>query len=251
MTSVRQARSGQVRAGQTRSGQVRTDRSSSAAPSTVVAMSGVHVSYGPVPALRGMDLQVAEGEQVAIMGPSGCGKSTLLHVLTGVLAADRGDVRVLGHEMTGLNPKQTARLRLERMGMVFQFGDLISELTLAENVGLPLRLLGVSSAVTQRRVMSLLERLGIAEVGARRASEVSGGQAQRAAVARALVHEPALVLADEPTGALDTVSADTVMAALTQTAREAGAALLVVTHDNRVAAHLDALVTVRDGRAVV
>lgn len=251
MTSIRQARSAQVRAGQIRAGQVRAERSSSAAPSTVVTMSGVHVSYGPVPALRGMDLQVAEGEQVAIMGPSGCGKSTLLHVLTGVLAADRGDVRVLGHEMAGLSPKQTARLRLERMGMVFQFGDLISELTLAENVGLPLRLLGVSPAVTQRRVMALLERLGIAEVGARRASEVSGGQAQRAAVARALVHEPALVLADEPTGALDTVSADTVMAALTQTAREAGAALLVVTHDNRVAAHLDALVTVRDGRAVV
>ncbi|MGO3504417.1 MAG: ABC transporter ATP-binding protein, partial [Brachybacterium tyrofermentans] len=216
----------------------------------VVELAGVHVSYGADPALRGIDLQIAAGEQVAVMGPSGCGKSTLLHVLAGVLVPDEGSLRVLGDDLGGLRDKDRAQLRLARMGMVFQFGDLIGELTLRENLSLPLQLLGGRPAQIRVAVEAMLERLGLGEVADRRAAQVSGGQAQRAAVGRALVHQPSLLLADEPTGALDTVAADTVMEALMETVTEQGTTLVVVTHDNRVAAHLDRLVSMRDGELV-
>ena len=216
----------------------------------VVELAGVHVSYGADPALRGIDLQIAPGEQVAVMGPSGCGKSTLLHVLAGVLVPDEGSLRVLGDDLGGLRDKDRAQLRLARMGMVFQFGDLIGELTLRENLSLPLQLLGGRPAQIRVAVEAMLERLGLGEVADRRAAQVSGGQAQRAAVGRALVHQPSLLLADEPTGALDTVAADTVMEALMETVTEQGTTLVVVTHDNRVAAHLDRLVSMRDGELV-
>lgn len=216
----------------------------------VVGLAGVHVSYGADPALRGIDLQIAAGEQVAVMGPSGCGKSTLLHVLAGVLVPDEGTLRVLGEDLGVLRDKDRAQLRLARMGMVFQFGDLIGELTLRENLSLPMQLLGGRPARIRVAVEAMLERLGLGEVADRRAAQVSGGQAQRAAVGRALVHQPSLLLADEPTGALDTVAADTVMDALMETAMEQGTTLVVVTHDNRVAAHLDRLVSMRDGELV-
>lgn len=216
----------------------------------VVELAGVHVSYGADPALRGIDLQIAAGEQVAVMGPSGCGKSTMLHVLAGVLVPDEGSLRVLGDDLGGLRDKDRAQLRLARMGMVFQFGDLIGELTLRENLSLPLQLLGGRPAQIRVAVEAMLERLGLGEVADRRAAQVSGGQAQRAAVGRALVHQPSLLLADEPTGALDTVAADTVMEALMETVTEQGTTLVVVTHDNRVAAHLDRLVSMRDGELV-
>lgn len=216
----------------------------------VVELAGVYVSYGADPALRGIDLQIAAGEQVAVMGPSGCGKSTLLHVLAGVLVPDEGSLRVLGEDLGVLRDKDRAQLRLARMGMVFQFGDLIGELTLRENLSLPLQLLGGRPAQIRVAVEAMLERLGLGEVADRRAAQVSGGQAQRAAVGRALVHQPSLLLADEPTGALDTVAADTVLEALMQTVAEQGTTLVVVTHDNRVAAHLDRLVSMRDGELV-
>lgn len=226
----------------------RTAEAPEAAP--VIALHGVRVSYGADPALRGIDLQITPGEQVAVMGPSGCGKSTLLHVLAGVLTADEGTLRVLGEDLGALREKDRAQLRLARMGMVFQFGDLIGELTLAENLALPLQLLGGRPARIRTEVEAMLERLGLAEVGDRRAAQVSGGQAQRVAVGRALIHQPALLLADEPTGALDTVAADTVMEALMETVTEQGTTLVVVTHDNRVAAYLDRLVSMRDGELV-
>lgn len=216
----------------------------------VVELAGVHVSYGADPALRGVDLQLTAGERVAVMGPSGCGKSTLLHVLAGVLVPDEGTLRVLGEDLGTLRDKDRAQLRLARMGMVFQFGDLIGELTLRENLSLPLQLLGGRPARIRVEVEAMLERLGLGEVADRRVAQVSGGQAQRAAVGRALIHQPALLLADEPTGALDTVAADTVMEALMETATEQGTTLVVVTHDNRVAAHLERLVSMRDGELV-
>lgn len=215
-----------------------------------VDLRGVQVSYGQEPALRGIDLQIAPGDQIAVMGPSGCGKSTLLHVLAGVLEADQGVLRVLGEDLAALREKDRAQLRLSRMGMVFQFGDLIGELTLRENLALPLQLLGGRAGRIRPRVEEMLERLDLGEVADRRAAQVSGGQAQRAAVGRALIHEPALLLADEPTGALDTVAADTVMDALMDTVAEQGTTLVVVTHDNRVAAHLGRLVSMRDGELV-
>lgn len=219
-------------------------------PAAVVDLRGVRVSYGQDPALRGIDLRIAAGEQVAVMGPSGCGKSTLLHVLAGVLDADEGTLRVLGEDLGRLREKDRAQLRLARMGMVFQFGDLIGELTLRENLTLPLQLLGGRPARIRAEAEAMLERLGLGEVADRRAARVSGGQAQRAAVGRALIHQPALLLADEPTGALDTIAADTVMDALMETVTEQGTTLVVVTHDNRVAAHLDRLVGMRDGEMV-
>src|SRR5699024_4214517 len=179
---------------------------------------------------------------------SGCGKSTLLHILAGVLRADAGTVEVLGEDLAALTERRRERLRLERIGMVFQFGDLIEELTLHENIALPLRLQGRSRAESGTLAHEVAERLGIADVAHRRAGEVSGGQAQRAAVARALAPRPPLVLADEPTGSLDTAAADAVMEAFTETVRELGQTVVVVTHDHRVAAHLDRLVTMRDGR---
>lgn len=217
---------------------------------SVVDLQGVRVSYGQDPALRGINLQIAAGEQVAVMGPSGCGKSTLLHVLAGVLDADEGTLRVLGEDLKALREKDRAQLRLARMGMVFQFGDLIGELTLRENLSLPLQLLGGRPARIRSEAETMLDRLGLSEVADRRAAQVSGGQAQRAAVGRALIHQPPLLLADEPTGALDTVAADTVMSALMETVTEQGTTLVVVTHDNRVAAHLDRLASMRDGELV-
>ncbi|HEX7350828.1 ABC transporter ATP-binding protein [Brachybacterium sp.] len=218
--------------------------------SHVVDLHSVRVAYGEEPALRGIDLQITAGEQIAVMGPSGCGKSTLLHVLAGVLEADDGTLCVLGEDLGALREKDRAQLRLARMGMVFQFGDLIGELTLRENLALPLQLLGGKPARIGPEVESMLDRLDLGDVADRRAAQVSGGQAQRAAVGRALIHQPALLLADEPTGALDTVAADTVMEALMDTVTEQGTTLVVVTHDNRVAAHLDRLVSMRDGELV-
>ena len=216
----------------------------------VVQLHEVVFAYGAEPALRGVDLSLAPGERAAIMGPSGCGKSTLLHVLAGVIQPDSGIAEVLGEDLAALTERRRELLRLEHIGMVFQFGDLIEELTLHENIALPLRLQGRGRAESGAVAREMAERLGIAEVADRRAGEVSGGQAQRAAVTRALAPRPPLVLADEPTGSLDTAAADAVMEALTEAVRELGQTVVVVTHDHRVAAHLDRLVTMRDGRVV-
>lgn len=207
----------------------------------------VSLSYGLTPALRDVSLRIEPGASVALMGASGSGKSSLLHCLAGVIVPDSGQVLVDGTDITGLSDRDRSRLRLERMGVVFQFGDLVPELTLVENVMLPLQLLGRRTKAARARALELLDRLGIADLAGSRTGAVSGGQAQRAAVARALAQEPAVVLADEPTGALDSVNAEAVLDALVDLARDTGAALLVVTHDNVVASHLDTLVTLHDG----
>ena len=216
-------------------------------PTPSIEACDIHLSYGQTPALRGVSLVCWSGESVALMGPSGSGKSSLLHCLAGVLRPDSGQVTVAGVRLDTLSGRQRSRHRLSRMGMVFQFGNLIPELTLLENVMLPLQLLGERAATARPRALTLLDRLQVADVSARRAGAVSGGQAQRAAVARALVHAPPVVLADEPTGALDTVSADRVLDCLLGLAREIGSTVLLVTHENRIAAHCDRLLTMRDG----
>lgn len=207
----------------------------------------VAVSYGTTPALIDCSLQVSPGDRVALMGPSGSGKSTLLYALAGILRPDAGEVWFDGARLDDQRDAARSRLRLQRMGVVFQFGDLVPELTLEENVMLPLTLTGVSRSQARLRAVAALGRLGIENIAGQRAGTVSGGQAQRAAVARAVVHEPVVVLADEPTGSLDTVSSEAVLDVLVDVADEVGAALVVVTHDNQVAAHLDRLVTLRDG----
>lgn len=215
-----------------------------------VEASDLHLAFGPTQALRGVDLVLRPGELVALMGPSGSGKSTLLHCLAGILRPQRGCVRHGEVDLTQLSEARRSDYRLRRMGFVFQFGDLIPELTLRENVRLPLELLRTDRRESARRADVLLRQLGVAEVADRRAGEVSGGEAQRAAVARALAHEPQVLFADEPTGSLDTVTGDQVLDAMLGLARACRTTVLLVTHDNRVAAHADRLVTMRDGRVV-
>ena len=218
--------------------------------SAAVEACGLELSYGQTPALRGVDLRIAPGESLALMGPSGSGKSTLLHCVAGILVPDAGTLQVLGTDVASLGQSARARFRLEHLGLIFQLGELVSELALEENVMLPLQLLGRSRQEARTEAVEMLDRLGVAGVAGRRAGEVSGGQAQRGAVARALAPRPRLVLADEPTGSLDTVAADAVMAALVETSRDLGSTLLVVTHDHRVAAYLDGHVTITDGRVL-
>lgn len=208
------------------------------------------LSYGETPALTDVDFRIGVGDKVALMGPSGSGKSSLLHCLSGVLCPDRGEVLFGGEELTALSEVRRSDLRLRRMGVVFQFGDLVPELTLLENVMLPLLLTGHRRAQAMRAGRDALGELGVGDVADRRAGAVSGGQAQRAAVARAIVHAPPVIFADEPTGSLDTVNAEAVLDTLVDLADCRGTALLVVTHDHQVASHLDRVVTMRDGHMV-
>lgn len=208
----------------------------------------VSLSYGATRALEDVTFTLRPGERIALMGPSGCGKSSLLHCLAGVLRPDRGAVMLDDQPFSARRDAERSRIRLREIGVVFQFGDLVPELTLAENVMLPLQLVGVRRREARVRATDLLAEVGVAEVADRRAGSVSGGQAQRAAVARALVHQPRFLLADEPTGSLDTGTAEQVLDTILGLAGAVGAGLLVVTHDNLVASHLDTLVTMRDGR---
>jgi putative ABC transport system ATP-binding protein len=213
----------------------------------VVSAHGLELSYGDTRALHRASLELHAGERVALMGPSGSGKSSLLHCLAGVVAPQGGEIWFEGERLDRLSEARRSAVRLERMGMVFQFGDLVPELTLVENVLLPLRILGARRRAARAAAMELLDRLGVADVAEHRTGAVSGGQAQRAAVARALVHQPAVVFADEPTGSLDSVTAEKVLDAMVALTRESGAALLVVTHDNIVASHLDRHLVMHDG----
>ncbi|WP_433199725.1 ABC transporter ATP-binding protein [Dactylosporangium sp. CS-047395] len=213
----------------------------------ILAGHDLHKSYGLTPALRGAAVEVAAGEILAVMGPSGSGKSTLLHCLAGVLAPDRGQVYFAGARLDRLPDRRRVELRRTAFGLVYQFGQLVPELPVVENVALPLLLAGRpwGAAVTEAR--GWLARLGLAGLDERRPAELSGGQAQRVALARALVARPKIVFADEPTGALDSAGADDVMEILVAAARDLGTAVLIVTHESRVAGFADRVVLLRDG----
>lgn len=215
----------------------------------VAIATDLHKSFGPNPALNGACLTVEPHGQVAVTGASGSGKSTLLLCLAGVLAPDSGSVRVLGRDLAGMRPDDRTRLRRRQIGLVLQFGQLVADLTAVENVALPLLLEGVPRREAEAQSLTWLERLGVLGVFEQRPTELSGGQSQRVAIARALVTGPTLILADEPTGALDSTTAEATIDLLVRTARETSAALVVVTHDNRVAAALDREVVLRDGVA--
>ncbi|MEV7421013.1 ABC transporter ATP-binding protein [Streptomyces sp. NPDC091212] len=205
-------------------------------------------AYGPTPALDGATFSVHPGEVVAVMGPSGSGKSTLLHCLAGIVGPDSGTVTYRGHELTGLPDAERSALRRTEFGFVFQFGRLVPELTCVENVALPLRLAGAKRRAAERTALEWLERLEVDTVAARRPGEISGGQGQRVAVARALATAPRVLFADEPTGALDSLNGERVMELLTEAARSTNAAVVLVTHEARVAAYSDREVIVRDGK---
>jgi len=210
--------------------------------------SGLHKRFGKTTALDGVSISMHPGEIVAVMGPSGSGKSTLLHCLAGIMRPDEGEVRFAGERVDALGEGPRTKLRRSAFGFVFQLGQLVSELSLLENVALPLLLAGRPRKEAVVESEGWLERLSVDEVAGHLPGEVSAGQAQRAAVARALVHRPRVVFADEPTGALDSLAGEQVMELLVATSKEQGAAVLLVTHDVRVAAYADREVIVRDGR---
>jgi putative ABC transport system ATP-binding protein len=190
---------------------------------------------------------VARGEILAVMGPSGSGKSTLLHCLAGIFPPDSGEVWFDGRRLDTLTESGRTRLRRTAFGFVFQFGNLVPELTAADNVALPLVLKRAGRKEAYRQAGRWLDRLGLGDKGARRTGELSGGEAQRVAVARALALGPQALFADEPTGSLDSLTGEKVMDLLTGLAREQGITVVVVTHDVRVAACADRQVLVRDG----
>ncbi|WP_197322163.1 ABC transporter ATP-binding protein [Saccharomonospora sp. NB11] len=208
----------------------------------------LHKSFGATQALHGAHVDVHAGEVLAVMGPSGSGKSTLLHCLAGIVAPDSGTIHYEGRDLVAMSDDERSALRRTEFGFVFQFGQLVPELTLLENVALPLRLAGTRRRAAEATARQWLDRLEVGDLGDRRPGDVSGGQGQRVAVARALVTGPKVVFADEPTGALDSFNGERVMHLLTEAARETHAAIVLVTHDARVAAHSDREIVVRDGR---
>ncbi|MFF7201654.1 MULTISPECIES: ABC transporter ATP-binding protein [unclassified Streptomyces] len=215
---------------------------------SLLVADDLHKAYGSTPALAGASFSIHPGEVVAVMGPSGSGKSTLLHCLAGIVPPDSGSIRYGGRDLTAMSDAQRSTLRRTEFGFVFQFGQLVPELTCLENVALPLRLSGTRRKAAERTAAEWMERLEIADVSGARPGEVSGGQGQRVAVARALVTSPRVLFADEPTGALDSLNGERVMQLLTDAARESSTAVVLVTHEARVAAYSDREVVVRDGR---
>jgi putative ABC transport system ATP-binding protein len=214
----------------------------------IIEARNLEKSFGETPALRGASLGVRHGEIVAVMGPSGSGKSTLLHCLAGILVPEQGEVWFGGQRLDTLSDDRRRALRRDRFGFVFQSGQLVPELTAEENVALPLLLSGARRGPAMMAARRWFGTLGLDGLEHRRSGELSGGQAQRVALARGLVAGPEVLFADEPTGSLDSVSGELVMELLTDAAREHGTTVILVTHDARVAAYADREVVVRDGK---
>ena len=204
-------------------------------------------SFGSTPALRGASVSVRAGEILAVMGPSGSGKSTLLHCLAGILTPDSGEVEFDGRRIDALGEAERSALRRDRFGFVFQFGQLVPELSAEENIALPLLLGGTRRAAALAEARPWFDRLGLDGLQGRRSGELSGGEAQRVALARGLVTRPEVLFADEPTGSLDSLTGELVMDLLSAAAREQGTTVVLVTHEARVAAYADREVVVRDG----
>ena len=220
---------------------------------TILTASGLVRNYesdgAAYPALRGVDLSVEEREFVAVMGPSGCGKSTLLHVLGRVERPDSGEVRLRGNRIDTLSEGKAAAMRRSEVGYVFQFFNLIGNLTVADNVELPALMAGFKVAEARERRVQLLEELGVADRANLVPGKLSGGEQQRVAIARALIHEPAILLADEPTGNLDSGASREVVNLLKRY-NSAGQTILMVTHDARIASSANRVLQMRDGQIV-
>jgi putative ABC transport system ATP-binding protein len=217
----------------------------------IIQATGIHKTYDTgrvqVRALRGVDLTVKRGEMVAIMGPSGCGKTTLLNCLSGLDSVDQGDVVIDGTSLAHMGDDQRTVYRAQRMGFVFQFYNLLPVLTAAENVELPLLVSGVKAGEARRRALEGLEMVGLTDWAGHRPAELSGGQRQRVTIARALVNQPAIIWADEPTGDLDSETADEVMALMEELNEKNNQTFVMVTHAPRVADWADRIIRMRDG----
>ncbi|PRZ40750.1 putative ABC transport system ATP-binding protein [Antricoccus suffuscus] len=216
---------------------------------TALEAREICLSFGQTPALRGASVSISRGEIVAVMGPSGSGKSTLLHCLAGILTPDSGEIVFAGRRLDTMTENERSAVRRDRFGFVFQFGQLVPELTTEENVALPLLLSGVRRTEALRRARPWFERLGLRGMERRRSGELSGGEAQRVALARGLVAAPEVLFADEPTGSLDSLTGEQVMELMVGAARDQGTTVVLVTHDPRVAAYADREINVRDGKA--
>jgi putative ABC transport system ATP-binding protein len=226
--------------------------SESPAPGVIsmIEARDIYKSFGATPALTGASMSAAKGEILAVMGPSGSGKSTLLHCLAGIFSPDSGSVWFDGQRLDTLGDDKRTELRRTAFGFVFQFGQLVPELTVADNIALPLLLNRVKRKTAYGSASAWLPRLGLEGLGDRRTGELSGGQAQRVALARAMVAGPKVLFADEPTGSLDTLAGEMVLELLVGAARVEGTTVVLVTHDARVAAHADREIMVRDGKVV-
>ena len=220
---------------------------SSAEP--VLALRAVSHAYTPTPALREVSLTVHPGEVLAITGPSGCGKSTLLHIAAGLLEPQAGAVQLLGRDLADLDESARALLRRREVGIVLQYGQLVPDMSVEDNVALPLLLDAGDLAAARTAAGGALARVGLAQAGAAVPQELSGGQAQRAAIARALITSPRILLADEPVASLDAVAGADALELLLAVARRDGGALVLVTHDNTTAAMADREIRLRDGVA--
>ena len=217
----------------------------------MIRLTGVSRSYGNgVHAVSSVNLSVSAGERVAIMGPSGSGKSTLLHLICGLDRPSSGSVTVAGQELAHLDDDARTRLRREKIGMIFQTFNLLPTLTALENIALPLRLQRIPRREAEARGAAMLERVGLAHRRNHRPDEISGGERQRVAIARALVFRPPLLLGDEPTGNLDSVTGREILELLDSLQSETGSTLLLVTHSSEVACFCGRVVTLRDGRIV-
>ncbi len=220
----------------------------------IIETTNLTKTYGSgatiVTALDHVNLSVKEGEFVAIMGPSGCGKSTLLHLLGGLDKPSAGSVQIAGQNLVNLSDDQLTELRRHQIGFIFQFYNLIPVLNALENAALPVTLDGVKPAEARAKATEWLTHFGLGDRLTHRPDQLSGGQQQRVAIARALVSEPALILADEPTGNLDTHSSDEIAGLLRQVSKEYGRAVVMVTHDPRIAAYTDRIVFLKDGKII-
>jgi ABC-type lipoprotein export system ATPase subunit len=221
---------------------------------SIVVAQGISKTYRAhrleVPALQDVDLTVARGEMVAVMGPSGCGKTTLLNCLAGLDTVDTGTVEIASTDLAALSDARRTDFRARTMGFVFQSFNLLPVLTAVENVELPLLVLRVKPSVARRKARELLDAVGLSQRERHRPAELSGGQRQRVTVARALVNDPAIVWADEPTGNLDSEAADEVMALLTELNQTRDQTFVIVTHAPDIAAHTHRTIRMRDGRIV-
>ena len=203
-----------------------------------------------VQAVRGVDVEIKEGEMIAIMGPSGCGKTTLLNVLSGIDEPNSGEVLIDGNPMYSVSDDKRTQMRAENLGFIFQDFNLLPVLSAVENVELPLLLLGKSASESRKSALEALDSVGLAERSEHRPTELSGGQQQRVAIARAIVHHPKVILCDEPTGNLDSATSSTVMSLLKEINKKLGTTFLLVTHDKDVASQCSRILRMDDGLMV-
>ena len=216
----------------------------------IISAKDIKKAYGKTHALRGASLRVKKGEVLAIMGPSGSGKSTLLHSLAAIISVDSGEIKLNGKRIDKLPDDKRSILRRTMFGFVFQFGQLVPELTVEDNVALPLLLNNKDKKEAYKKAKRWIAEVGLSGKENNLPGELSGGQAQRVAIARAMVIEPQILFADEPTGSLDTFNSEKVMELFIKTAKEYGTTVIMVTHEPSIAAYADREIVVRDGKIV-